>query len=113
MIQLNDFYHKINSDSFEIRNPKYQKRIVEISDGNARLAVMAAKLAKQKQEDFLLGDVSDLYDSYFQTFIKVFNIFGNKTIIITLGIISFFFTIDRSNKEFIETILSRCQFKEE
>lgn len=96
----------INSDSFEIRNPKYQKRIVELADGNARLAVMAARLAKQQQELFLLGDVSDLYDSYFQTFIKDFDIFGNKALIKTLGLISFFFTIDRSNKEFIEKLLN-------
>ena len=95
----------INSDSFEIKNPKYQKRIVEVADGNARLAVMAARIAKQRQESFLLGDVSDLYDSYFQTFIKDFNIFGDKTLLKTLGIISFFFTIDRSNKEFIENLL--------
>lgn len=95
----------INSDSFEIRNPKYQKRIVEVADGNARLAVMAARIAKQRQEFFLLGDISDLYDSYFQTFIKDFDIFGDKTLIKTLGIISFFFTIDRSNKEFIEIVL--------
>ncbi|HRO86136.1 MAG TPA: hypothetical protein PK110_15030 [Niabella sp.] len=99
----------INSDSFEIRNPKYQKRIVEVADGNARLAVMAARIAKQRQESFLLGDVSDLYDSYFQTFIKDFDIFGDKTLIKTLGIISFFFTIDRSNKEFIEVVLKNFE----
>ncbi|MBN1617892.1 ATP-binding protein [Candidatus Dojkabacteria bacterium] len=95
----------ISSDSFEIKNPKYHKRIVEVADGNARLAVMAARLAKQRQEYFLLGDVSDLYDSYFQTFIKDFNIFEEKGLIKTLGIISFFYTIDRNNKEFIESIL--------
>lgn len=95
----------ISSDSFEIRNPKYQKRIVEVADGNARLAVMAARIAKQRQEFFLLGDVSDLYDNYFQTFIKDFDIFRNKALIKTLGIISFFFTIDRNNKEFIEVVL--------
>lgn len=99
----------INSDSFEIRNPKYQKKIVEVADGNARLAVMAARIAKQRQEFFLLGDVSDLYDSYFQTFIKDFDIFGDKTLIRTLGIISFFFTIDRSNKEFIEVLLKNFE----
>jgi hypothetical protein len=96
----------ISSDSFEIRNQKYQKRIVELADGNARLAVMAARLAKLQQEFFLLGDVSDLYDSYFHTFIKDFDIFGNKPLIKTLGLISFFFTIDRSNKEFIQKLLN-------
>jgi hypothetical protein len=101
----------INSDSFEIRNPKYQNKIVQVADGNARLAVMAARIAKQRQEFFLLGDVSDLYDSYFQTFIKDFDIFGDKTLIKTLGIISFFFTIDRSNKEFIEVVLKNFELE--
>lgn len=99
----------ISSDSFEIRNPTYQKRIVEISDGNARLAIMAAKLAIQKQTDFLIGDVSDLYDSYFQTFIKDFDIFSNNTLIKTLGLISFFFSIDRNNKDFIDTLLNNFE----
>src|SRR5690606_27887858 len=99
----------INSDSFEIRKRKYQKRNVEVEDGKIRLAVMAARIAKQRQESFLLGDVSDLYDSYFQTFIKDFDIFGDKTLIKTLGIISFFFTIDRSNKEFIEVVLKNFE----
>lgn len=95
----------ISSDSFEIRNGAYQKKIIEIADGNARLAVMAARLAKLHQTNFLLGDVSDLYDSYFQTFIKDFDIFNNKSLIKTLGIVSFFFSIDRTNKVFIEKIL--------
>jgi DNA polymerase III delta prime subunit len=96
----------ISSDSFKILNHKYQKKIIEISDGNARLAVMAARLAQEKQQEFLLGDVSDLYDSYFHTFIKDFDIFQNKTLLKTLGLISFFFSIDRNNKEFITKLLS-------
>lgn len=98
----------ISSDSFEIKNPKYQKRIVEIADGNARLAIMASRLANQEQIGFLYGDgyrIFELYDYYFRTFIKDFDILGNKVLLKTLGIISFFFTVDRSNKEFIENIL--------
>lgn len=99
----------IKSDSFEIRNSKYQKKIIEIADGNARLAIMAAKVAKQEQEFFLLGDTSDLYDSYFQTFIKDFGIFSNKNVLKTLGIISFFYTVDRSKKDFIENLLLKFE----
>lgn len=98
----------ISSDSFEIKNPKYQKRIIEIADGNARLAIMASRLAQQEQVSFLYGDgerIFELYDFYFKTFIKDFDIFGNKTLIKTLGIISFFFTVDRSNKNLLESIL--------
>jgi hypothetical protein len=98
----------ISSDSFEIKNPKYQKRIVEIADGNARLAIMASRLANQEQIGFLYGDgdrIFELYDYYFRTFIKDFDIHGNNVLLKTLGVISFFFTVDRSNKKFIEKIL--------
>lgn len=98
----------ISCDSFEIKNPKYQKRIVEIADGNARLAVMASKLAKQEQVDFLYGDgqrIFELYDNYFKTFIKDFDLFANQALIKSLGVISFFFTIDRSDKKLRDILL--------
>lgn len=95
----------ISSDSFKIRNNNYQKKIVEISDGNARLAVMAARLANKKQTEFLWGDVSDLFDSYFDKFISDFDLFENRTVLKVLGIISFFFTVNRNNKAFIDSII--------
>lgn len=114
IINLNKFtddeiIQLISSDSFEIKNPKYQKRIVEIADGNARLAIMASRLAQQEQVSFLYGDgerIFELYDYYFKTFIKDFDLFSNKSLLKTLGIISFFFTIDRNNKELLQSILA-------
>lgn len=99
----------ISSDSFKILNPKYQRRIIQLSDGNARLAVMCSRLAQEKQWEFLQGDISDLYDSYFQTFIKDSDIFSNKTLIKTFGIVSFFYTIERNNKQFVENILKNFE----
>jgi len=95
----------LESESFNIKNPKYQRKIVEISDGNVRLAVMGAKLAQEKQTDFLWGDASDLFDSYFNSFLADFDLFENKTLLKTLALVSFFFTINRENKKFIVTIL--------
>lgn len=94
------------SDAFEIRHHKYQDKIVEIADGNARLAIMGARLAIAKQQEFLYGSVFDLYDSYFQTFVKDNDIFKDDTTLKTLGLISFFFTINRSSKEFLQGMLS-------
>ena len=110
IIELNKFTDEeiikiIASDSFKILHSKFQNKIVEISDGNARLAVMAARLANEKQSEFLWGDVSDLFDSYFDKFISDFDLFENIAALKTLGIVSFFFTINRENKQFIETIL--------
>lgn len=95
----------ISSDSFKIKNPHYQNKIISLSDGNARLAIMASKLALEKQFEFLSGGVYNLYDVYFQTFIKDFDLFKNTILLKTIGIISFFFTIERDNKEFIEKLL--------
>jgi hypothetical protein len=94
----------ISSDSFKILNPEYQKRIVGISDGNARLAVMASRLANKKQEEFLIGDISDLFDSYFGTFMSDFDLFNDKKVLKVLGIISFFFSINRNDKSLLESI---------
>lgn len=99
----------ISSDSFKILNPKYQKRIIHLSDGNARLAIMCSRLALEKKWEFLQGDISDLYDSYFQTFIKDFDIFSNKILIKTLGIVSFFYTIERDNKQFVQNVLKNFE----
>lgn len=95
----------IGSNSFQIKHPKYQKKIIEISDGNARLAVMAARIAREQQQDFLWGDVSDLYDTYFERFIKDFDLAKDKSLLKTLGIISFFFSINRNDKEFLDNLL--------
>jgi len=95
----------LESDTFKILNKKYQKKIVEIADGNVRLSIMGARLANEKQAEFLWGDVSDLFDSYFDKFLRDFDLFDNQTLLKTLAIISFFFTINRENKAFIGAIL--------
>lgn len=96
----------IKGAPFNILDTEFHKRIIEIADGNPRLAIMAAKTANEQQGKFLIEDVSGLYDYYFQTFIKDYNIFEDKVMLATLGIISFFYTIDRSNKEFILELLA-------
>lgn len=99
----------LKSDSFGIINHRYQKKIVEIADGNPRLAIMGARVAIEKQSDFLFGDVADLFEIYFSSFSMDFNLFERPELLKTLGLISFFFTIDRENKGEIEKLLSIFQ----
>ncbi|WP_456867792.1 nSTAND3 domain-containing NTPase [Galbibacter sp. BG1] len=99
----------LKSDSFGIINHKYQKKIVEISNGNPRLAIMGARVALEKQSDFLFGDVADLFETYFSSFSMDFNLFEKPELLKTLGLVSFFFTIDREDKGKIENILSIFQ----
>ncbi|MGW1456090.1 nSTAND3 domain-containing NTPase [Salegentibacter agarivorans] len=99
----------LESESFGIQNSKYQKKIVELSDGNARLAIMGAKIALDKQYEFLAGDVTELYDTYFKNVTSDLDIFQNKVQMQVLGLISFFFTINREDKDVIETILENFE----
>ncbi len=99
----------LRSDSFGIINHKYQKKIVEIADGNPRLAIMGARVALKKQSDFLFGDVADLFETYFSSFSMDFNLFEKPELLKTLGLVSFFFTIDREDKGKIEKLLSIFQ----
>ena len=94
----------ISSDSFKIYHPRYQDKIIAVSNGNARLAVMAAKLALRDQSDFLRSGVYSLYDDYYLTFIKDFDLFQNLNLLKVLGLISFFFTIDLKNKVLVSKI---------
>lgn len=95
----------LKSESFKIINSKYQKKIVQIADGNARLAIMGARLALEKEIEFLLGDVGDLFESYFKSYAIDFELFSNKDLLKSLALVSFFFTIDRENRSFINKIL--------
>lgn len=50
---------------FDINNSEYQQRIQEISGGNARLAMMASKVAVKTNQIDSIQNVASLYDDYF------------------------------------------------
>lgn len=97
----------IRSEPFEILNSNYYDKIVRISEGNPRLAIMISLYAKQVNNLDALNDVSDLFEKYFSTFIKDDGEFANPLNIRCLGIISFFYTIPYKNKEITESILEK------
>jgi uncharacterized protein YlzI (FlbEa/FlbD family)/energy-coupling factor transporter ATP-binding protein EcfA2 len=89
----------IKAEPFKILNSQYHKEIVRIADGNPRLAIMTALLAREKQNIYALADVSDLFERYFSTFVKDNGEFSNLTNIKVLGLIAFFFAIPYKEKE--------------
>lgn len=95
----------IKDNPFNILNPTYHKEIVRIADGNPRLAIMTALLAKAEQNIYALHDVSDLFENYFTTFVADDGEFANNFNIKCLGLISFFYTIPYKNKEITSLIL--------
>jgi hypothetical protein len=99
----------IKADPFDILNPEYHKLIERIADGNPRLAIMTALLAKAEQNIYALSDVSDLFENYFSTFIRDDGEFAKALNIRCLGLISFFHTIPYKNREIVSSILDNFE----
>ncbi|UOG40044.1 hypothetical protein MAL08_19805 (plasmid) [Leptospira noguchii] len=95
----------VKGEPFGITNPNYQDVIINISDGNPRLAVMLSRLAVEKQDIAVLSDVSNLFETYFNTFIKDQKELANSINIKSLGVISFFNAINIREKERLLEIL--------
>lgn len=95
----------IKAKPFEIINSDYHKEITRIADGNPRIAIMTALLAKAKQNIYALSDVSDLFENYFSTFVKDVGDITTTLNMQSLGLISFFYTIPYKNREITEAIL--------
>jgi hypothetical protein len=97
----------IKSESFKIFNPDYHKEIVRIADGNPRLAIMASKLAIQKQNLNVLSDVSELFEQYFIRFV-IDNVDLTKLENLkTLGLIAFFRSLPYKDKSSCIPILDK------
>ncbi|HLP13822.1 MAG TPA: ATP-binding protein [Flavobacteriales bacterium] len=97
--QLKDI---LKSNDFNITNPDFYNRILDIADGNPRLAIMAAKVAKKTNSLEALRDVSEIYDQYFDLALTGSNVLKDKKLMQALGLVSFFYSIDRSNVIFMQ-----------
>ncbi len=99
----------IKSEPFKITNQDYHPKILSISNSNIRLSIMAAKLAVEKNNLNALHEVYDLFDEYFKTFIKDNGLLQDKTVLKSLGVLSYFNTISLTNSDALEKTLSKFQ----
>jgi len=96
-------------DNSSIKNEYYLDRIARVAQGNARLAMMAARIAEEANTLQSIADVSSLYDKYFESVRKDLKELGDPKIILVAGIIAFFRTIIRSNAQMMEAITDNFQ----
>lgn len=92
------------SDECNIHHPYALERISEIANGNARLAIMAARVAARENTLQSINDVSALYDEYFGPIWKELNKTEDADMLKVAGIVTFFRVVNRTNKDFINTI---------
>jgi hypothetical protein len=96
----------IKAEPFNIKNYDYLNTIVNIANGNPRIAIMATQLAVAKKDINILNDISGLFEMYFSSFIKDNREFSNDFNIKCLGLIAFFHTIPFHDRETTESILN-------
>lgn len=80
-------------------DPLALERIVTLSKGNSRLALMAVSSILQKNDLSILNDAFSLYDQYFQKVKADLSFLDKSENLQALGILSFFGVMDRSNEE--------------
>ena len=91
-------------DEYGIINFFYSDRIAEIAQGNPRLAIMVAAVAKRENTLESINDVSSLYDEYYRSIRQDMEQLGDENLLKSAGIVAFFRTIDRSNEELMGAI---------
>lgn len=102
----------IQSDDFKINEPSYIDRILKIAQGNARLAIMCAKVALTANNILDLNDVSQIYDEYFEPLFSEVELLKEPVTQKALAIISFFSRIDKSSREFCDFIFNSLNIDE-
>lgn len=87
----------IVGDEFGIRNHLYLERIARIASGNPRLAVMAARLAVERNTLESIHDVSALYDTYFASIRRDLEDLSSGPLLKVAAAIALFRVVDRTD----------------
>ena len=79
--------------------PYVMERVLSLSKGNSRLALMATSSILKNNDISILKDVFSLYDQYFQKVKNDLSFLDNPDNLKALGMLSFFGVLDRNNQE--------------
>ena len=94
-----DDIRKLMETCCGITNRLYTNRIVAIAEGNARLAMLAGRLAVEAENLDVIRDASDLYHSYYHNQLSA--LISSKTGVCSAGIIAF---IQSIHLEYLENL---------
>lgn len=75
-------------NEFGIKNPEFLNRIIKISEGNARIAFLAGKIAVESNTLESIEDVTDIYASYYGKFLSGINL-NERNLLSAAAILSF------------------------
>lgn len=94
------------NNTLGIKNIDYQNRIIRIAEGNARIAMLAGKIACNLNRLDSINDVSQLYADYYNSALQENNILNDTVLCRVTGILAF---LDSVHLEHLDVILSVLQ----
>ncbi|NEQ37621.1 MAG: hypothetical protein F6K40_15660 [Okeania sp. SIO3I5] len=97
----------------KIQNQLYIERIVDIAQGNPRLAIMTALVVPGEETVKGIKNVSDVYDLYYSSITKDIEDFKDESLLEIAGIVAFFQVVDNSNDEMMEKIQTAFNIERE
>ena len=98
----NEQIESLIKEQFGIQNERFLEKIVSIAEGNARIAMLAGKVAVSTDRLDSIRDASGLYSEYFGPVLHESGIENNKELLATAGVAAF---IGAFNLDYIDPIL--------
>ena len=93
---------------YGILNQVYLDRIVQIAEGNARIAMLTGKIACESNRLDSIYDVSDVYSNYYGTALQEAGVNSNNRLLIAAGIMAFLNSI---HLDYIDPIMPILESK--
>ena len=116
IIQVNPFtdeeIKEFLDENLGIKNNRYINKIIEIAEGNPRIAYMAGKLAKEKESLSAINDISQLYEIYYKRHVDD-TIGKDKDLCFTAGILSVVNAVMLNDLSALQQILDNYGITEE
>lgn len=97
-----DEIKKLLEKNLKIVNTAFLEKIIRIAEGNARLAIMAGKLAIKEQSFNSIKDASQLYEGYYEKIVQNNILEQNRDLCSAAGIIAFLTAI---NLEYLDNLI--------
>jgi len=92
-----------------IKNQEYLKQIVKIAEGNARLAILAGKIACDTNRLNSIHDASELYANYYGTYLQDNHLLAENRLLISAAIVAFLGAIHLDHLDTLNPIFESCR----
>lgn len=96
-----------------IQNEYYLARIARLAEGNARIAMLAGKLACEADRLDSIDDITQLYSVYYSSALTEAGLEGDKQLLAAAGLIAFLRTMHIEYIDPLEPVLAQCQLSKE